>query len=141
MVWLMYSQPGIRAGGYAKSSPPCARFLRGSKYLFYGGLDPPDMGGHSVKLRRNSRPAQHVDPHPDLGDLHAVCSGTQTIRRGITCPLSNKMAGGVCTHRQRQGSRTISLPRPDPTDPRPGNLGYLPSHARTHTILPEPTLH
>jgi len=95
----MYSQPGIRARGYAQSSPPRPRFFRITGHPLCGGLDPPIMGGHTVELYRNSRVPQHVDPRPDRGGAHAVCPNTQTIRRGHPYPLLGKIAGGIRPHR------------------------------------------
>jgi hypothetical protein len=51
------------------------------------------------------------------------------------------MAGGICPHRQRQGSGDIHLPRPDPLNPKPGNTSHMPPHAGANTILPDPTPH
>jgi hypothetical protein len=64
-----------------------------------------------VELGRNSRPSQHVDPHPDPGGA-----------------------------RQRQVSGDICLPRPDPTHPKPGNTSHMPPHGGANTFLPDPTL-
>jgi hypothetical protein len=39
---------------------------------------------------RNPRQPQHVDPHPDPGGAHAVCSRSQTIRQGRSSPPPTK---------------------------------------------------
>ena len=117
MDWLLYSHPGIRAGGHVQNSPPRTRFLRVHRNSFYGGLDPPGMVGHTVKLRRILRPPQHINSHMIAGRAYAIFTRTQSIGRGHACPLPGEMAIGFCPHRQRQGSRDISLPRPDPIDP------------------------
>jgi len=94
-----------------------------------------------MELCRNFRPPHHDNPHPDPGGAHAVCPCTQTIRRGHTCPLPCEMAGEICPHRQRQGSKKMYLPRPVPSDPKPSNTGHMPSHAGAYTIFSDPTLH
>jgi hypothetical protein len=50
------------------------------------------------------------------------------------------MAGEICPYRQRQGSGDDCLPRPDPTNPEPGNSSHMPPHGDADTILPDPTL-
>ena len=93
-----------------------------------------------MELCLNLRRLQHVEPHSDPGGAHAVCSRTQTIGRGHTCPLHRKLACGICPHRQRQGPGDICLPRPDPSDPKPGNSSHMPSHIGKNNVLPDPTL-
>ena len=34
----------------------------------------------------------------------------------------------------------ICLPRPDPSDPKPGNPSHMPPRCGTHTLLPDPTI-
>jgi len=92
-----------------------------------------------VELRRNPRPPQHVDAHPDPGGAHAVCPRSQTIRRGQPDSLPREMAGGTRPYRKRKGSRYIYMPRPDPTDLEPGYTSHMPPHYGTATLLPGPT--
>jgi hypothetical protein len=70
---------------YAQNNPPRTRFIKINRHPIFYGLDPPDLGGRTVELCRNTRPPQYVDPHPDLGGAHAVCPRAQTIRRGHIC--------------------------------------------------------
>jgi hypothetical protein len=65
-----------------------------------------------VEVFRNLWPPRHIDPHPDPGGAHAVCSRTKN-RRGHTSPLPCEVASGIRPHRQRHGPGVIYLPRPD----------------------------
>ena len=67
------------------------------------GLDTPGLVGRSVELCRNSRPPQHIDPHPDPGGAHAFCPRAQVIRRDQPNPLPHEMAGGTRPYRKRKG--------------------------------------